>query len=413
MKKVLIWDDFPLQNMGGPMGYCFQIHEYLKTYPTEQITFLSDLLPEDQRTVWNKNTETVEPVLTGKYRILNAVGLLKPYLFLADLKNSFKGFYAIRYRKGGKSLPSYINLNDYDFIHFHWTKDLSTFKHEHPDYKGKLILTSHSPSPISEEVFAHLPAWKKWLFWDIEFRHECQTYDLADYILFPCEGAREPYEKYPRMKAAMTRNNNKFVYVPSAILDLKVNEETMQKYSDLGIPENSFVITYFGRHNHVKGYDILKEIGAKLLDRYQNLYFLVAGNVEIEPLQHPRWKELGFIRNANELMLQSNLYVLPNRETYFDLVTLEVLRAGVPVVLSDTGGNRFFHKYSDDETVGMKFFGIDDIAMAVRHIETIIDTRSGDIAAYIKMKAANRRLYLENFTVDRFVGRYTDIINNL
>ena len=38
MKKVLIWDDFPMSNIGGPMGYCYNIHEYLKDHPKKQLT---------------------------------------------------------------------------------------------------------------------------------------------------------------------------------------------------------------------------------------------------------------------------------------------------------------------------------------------------------------------------------------
>lgn len=413
MKKVLIWDDFPLLNMGGPMGYCFQIHEYLKEHPTEQITFLSDLLPVNLRTTWENKSPNEEKPLCGKYRILKALGVLNLYKSMADLKNGIKSFYFARYKKGCKKIPSYINLNQYDYIHFHWTKDLSTFKYEHPEYKGKLILTSHSPSPISEEVFASMKPWQKKLFWHIEFKHECQTYDMADYLIFPCEGAREPYEKYPQMKDAMTRNNHKFIYNPSAILDLKVNIDSMQKYSDFGIPDNAFVITYFGRHNKVKGYDILKEIGARLLEKYSSLYFLVAGNIDIEPLRHPRWIELGFIKNANELMYQSNLYILPNRETYFDLVTLEVLRAGVPVILSNTGGNKFFHQYSAQETYGVNFFEIDDVEKAIREVEDIIMKRENDIVEYSKMKSLNRNLFLSYFTIDKFVGRYLNTINRL
>lgn len=414
MKKLLIWDDFPLKNMGGPMGYCFQIHEYLKQYPSEQITFLSDLLPENERTVWdfdNKREDVVPPA--GKYKLMEKVGLLGSYLFLAKLKNSFRGFYKERYRKGGKIIPASINLNDYDFIHFHWTKDLSTFKYEHPEYRGKLILTSHSPSPISEEVFAYMKRWERRLFWNVEFRHECETYDLADYIIFPCEGAREPYEKYPEMKAAMTRNNHKFIYNPSAILDLKINQDTMQKYSDIGIPEDSFVITYFGRHISVKGYDILKQVGEILLNKYQNLYFLCAGRGEIAPVQHPRWKELGFINNANELLSQSSLYILPNRETYFDLVTLEILRAGIPLVLSETGGNKFFHGYEESETLGMKFFDVNNIDELVVMVESVIKLRKDKPAAYQQMRIANRNLFLKYFTIDKFVNRYIDIINTI
>ena len=42
MKKVLIWDTFPLENIGGPMGYLYNLHEYLKEHPSAQITFLSN-----------------------------------------------------------------------------------------------------------------------------------------------------------------------------------------------------------------------------------------------------------------------------------------------------------------------------------------------------------------------------------
>lgn len=31
--KVLIWDNFQLKNIGGPMGYCYNIHEFLKKHP--------------------------------------------------------------------------------------------------------------------------------------------------------------------------------------------------------------------------------------------------------------------------------------------------------------------------------------------------------------------------------------------
>lgn len=412
MKKVLIWDDFPLKNMGGPMGYCFQIHEYLKEHPTEQITFLSDLLPENEKTVWDFDYVPSEHI-GKKYDILKRLHIYKPYIFLADLKNSLRSFYFNRYRKGCKQIPTSIDLNKYDFIHFHWVWHLSMFKYAHPEYNGKLILTSHSPSPISEEVFANLEPWKKKLFWNIEFSNECKTYDKADYIIFPCEGAREPYEKYPKMKSTMHRNNHKFIYNPSAILDLQVDESKMQRYSELGIPSDAFAITYFGRHISVKGYDVLKQVGTALLDKYPNLYFLCAGRGEISPLQHPRWKELGFINNANELLSQSSLYILPNRETYFDLVTLEILRAGIPVLLSNTGGNRFFHHYRVDETMGMKFFDIDDIDSLITLVEEMIRIKMSDNSLYCRMKQANRVLFVNNFTIDKFVGRYIEAINSL
>lgn len=39
--KVLIWDNFELQNTGGPSNYLYNIHEYLKDHPNNSIVFLS------------------------------------------------------------------------------------------------------------------------------------------------------------------------------------------------------------------------------------------------------------------------------------------------------------------------------------------------------------------------------------
>ena len=394
MKKVLIWDEFKMSNIGGPMGYCYNIHEYLKENPTDQITFLSDLLPSENR------------------KEVNATNKVKKKGVLYDFFYTCITFLFCHYRLGGKKIPSSIDLNEYDYVHFHLTNNAAKFLRNYNGYRGKTILTSHTPCPRTIEVFANQPKWKK-IFWNLEMRREAQTYSEVDYVMFPCKDAREPYEKYPIMKRAFEKNDKKFFYNPSAILDLKINEETMQKYSQLGIPDNAFVITYFGRHISVKGYDILKQVGNALLDKYPNLYFLCAGKGDIEPLKHPRWKELGFIHNANELMAQSSLYILPNRETYFDLVTLEILRAGIPLILSDTGGNKFFKELPSNETEGMHFFNIDDVVGLINKVVKIIEIKRNSPLIYNKFKIDNRNLFLKYFTIDKFVNSYIDIINNL
>lgn len=42
--KVLIWDNFPLKNIGGPMGYCYNIHEFLKNIPIIRLLFFLIIL---------------------------------------------------------------------------------------------------------------------------------------------------------------------------------------------------------------------------------------------------------------------------------------------------------------------------------------------------------------------------------
>lgn len=44
MKKILIWDkSLTLKDVGGPSGYLYNLKEYLKEKPCNQITFYSDV----------------------------------------------------------------------------------------------------------------------------------------------------------------------------------------------------------------------------------------------------------------------------------------------------------------------------------------------------------------------------------
>ena len=242
---------------------------------------------------------------------------------------------------------------------------------------------------------------------------ECDAYDKTDFVMFPCPGARDPYEKCATMREAFVRNNKKFFYVPSSIVDYHPNPIFQQKLSDFQIPNDAFVITYFGRHNQIKGYDILVKIGMQLLEKYPNLYFLCAGNGPIPPPQHTRWIELGFINNVDDLLPQSSLYILPNRETYFDLITLQILRAGVPIALSNTGGNTYFQELPKEETRGMILFEINEPDRLISIVEDMMNMKISSPKLFDELRQCNRRLYEKNFTLDKYTNNYLEVINKL
>ena len=412
MKKVLIWDLFPRLNIGGPLGYLYNVREYLLEHPTEQITFFTDLVLEKYG-----DAEWLNPTSPFKN---------EPKSRLGKLWRRLEGVYytsILPFRGLEFIVPKDININEYDYVHIHQVTHFQQFKQLFPDYAGKVIITSHSPCPFSDELIERAASEKAKLYKWIQFfkpamrryliSKECEAYDMTDYVMFPCAGAREPYEKDNEMRKAFTRNDNKFFYVPSAITDYRPDESVMQKLSDLNIPEDAFVITYFGRHNAIKGYDVLSQLGEKLLNKYPNLYFVCAGKGAIEPPQHPRWIELGFINNVDDLLPQGSLYVLPNRETYFDLITLQILRAGVPIVLSTTGGNVFFEELPLSETKGMTFFDINDEEQLKVIVEQLIQQKSNNPAAFKEMRQLNRKLFEQYFTLDKYVGKYLESINAL
>ena len=397
MKKVLIWDDFPLTNSGGPSGYLYNIHEYLKQHPNMQITYLSDFLA--QLGIYSVvEKEDNNPVsIIGKIR--------------AHLKLILKYSWGIFNNRTHIVIPL-EKLDKFDYVHFHNNPHLSQFKARYPNFKGKLILTSHCPCPWTDETLPRLPKYMRY-FRGLMLSKECRNFRIADYIMFPCKDAREPYEKCKEIKAVFKSREPAFFYVTSSIIDIVNNEKTIQSYASIGIPDDAFVITYFGRHNYIKGYDILKTIGEKLLDRYSNLYFLCAGRGEIKPLKHERWIELGFINNTAELLEQSDLYILPNRETYFDLVLLEILRSRTNVIISDTGGNKYFKQYPDNERKGITYFDIDNIEKLLELVSLCIEIKATDPEKYLLYGKSNRALFENQFTIDKFVMNYLESINAL
>lgn len=407
MKKVLIWDYFPLKNIGGPAGYSFNIHEYLREHPTSQVSFLSDIVKENA-----VNVEFDYPQFPQK-QYNSRIGQLWQQLYRIYFF-CFKPFLI-----KPNDVPLNIDINIYDYIHVHMVPHVSQVKRLFPRYRGKILLTTHCPCTWTEENMGHVARTESKLYRFLRtlkpliLSLENHAYESADYIIFPCKGAKEPYEKEPHIKHTFEKHSKKFLYIPTAIIDYHSDVKTMQRFYDFDIPKDAFVITYFGRHIPIKGYDILSSLGIKLLNKYPNLYFLCAGNGPIEPPQHPRWIELGFINNVDDLLPQGSLYVLPNRETYFDLITLQILRAGVPLVLSTTGGNKFFEELPLVETKGMTFFDINDEKQLETIVEQLIHLKSDNPKEYEKMRQSNRKLFERYFTLDKYISKYIESINAL
>lgn len=296
---------------------------------------------------------------------------------------------------------------EYDMIHFHSAEKMYLCRDFLNQYKGKVILTSHCPCGIYKERIDKLnPTDYKLMKKRIDKLEELDRYafDRADYIIFPCEDAEEPYfNTWPRY--ASIRKSEKYRYMPTGIMEChaKISREDYRK--KYNIPKDAFVIGYVGRHNEIKGYDDLKKIGEKILAD-PNTYFLIGGKEEpLKGIKHDRWIEVGWTSDPYSLITAADIFILPNRETYFDLVLLEVLSLGIPIALTNTGGNKYFKKY--DKT-GLKYFSTIKEGIAV-------------INEFKKMSSEERKqagqelsdLCRSEFSVKAFAGRYIQIITEI
>ena len=275
------------------------------------------------------------------------------------------------------------------------------------------VLTSHSPQLKSMEELEII--WdKKILEKEKNFIEKYKKYDYvafekADYIIFPCKEAMEPYEKDITMKKVLEKKMNekrrKFLLTGIEYKEIKRDDEYF--YKKYNIPKESIVVTYIGRHNKIKGYDLLVKAGKILLEKYENLYFIIAGKEDerIGKVSHPRWKEIGWTEEGFNLMKNCDLFILPNRETYFDLIFLELLSQNTTILCSETGGNKYFKKYNSEK---INFFESENINNLVVQFEKIYPKLKK-----LKENNSNEKIYFENFTVDIFGENYLKIMGEI
>lgn len=387
MKKLLIYyPEKELKPKGGPAGYLYNLKAGIDEWKEKNQLDIDISFYNNMPSSIENNAQLRKRI---PKRILEFRRALNDATFLK------------------KRFPIDKTMFEYDMIHFQSAEKMYLCRDFLSQYQGKVILTSHCPCGIYKERIDKLnPVDYKLMKKQIDKLEELDRYafERADYIIFPCEDAEEPYfntwPNYP-----MVRNGEKYRYMPTGIARCRAKIEREEYRKKYGIPEEAFVVAYVGRHNEIKGFGDLKMIGEAVLSD-PNTYFLIGGKEEpIKGLNHKRWIEVGWTTDPYSLVAAADVFVLPNQETYFDLVLLEVLSLGIPVVLSDTGGNKYFKKYGK---AGLKYFRtIEDGVSAINEFKNMPSEE--------RQLAGKELLDLceSEFSVREFAKRYIDIISEI
>lgn len=390
MKKVLIYlYKNRLAPVGGQYGYNYNFYTVLEKNGIKNIDFLET----------EKGNATS---INQKVNKIQNKTLLKLVKILKSIVRNYMRLY-------GRTHKAVVDLNNYDIVHFHNVSDMYSCKDSLEKYKGKVILTSHAPNRPSLSVFQMLsPFEQKYMKWFYKrmFDMDVYAFNRADYIVFPCPEAEEPYyNNWDYYKEFKKSNSHKYIYIPTGInpCSPKVGKsEVRQRY---GIPEEAFVFCYVGRHNEIKGYDTLKELGLELL-KDKNVYFLVAGKEEpIKGLEHGRWIEVGWTNDPHSIICASDVFILPNRETYFDLIMLELISLGAIVLCSHTGGNKFFEKYKPNGIIQYS-----TKQEAIVKAQELMKLTNDDKK---KLQNYNVKMYKEYFTSEVFTSAYLEFLDKI
>ena len=392
MKKVLIYlNENSLAPTGGSIGYNYTLKKGLQEIDNEgiEIEYLQG--------------KEVSADINNRVKNVKAAGLKK----LITISKSVVKKGLMMY---GPSHKAKVDLSVYDAVHFNRTIDLYWAKDSLRDYKGKVILTLHSPTMPCKQMISMLTNFeKKYMKWFYAKLPDIDNYAInrADNIIIACEEAEEPYyHEWPGYAEFHKKNKHKYVYMATGTAPksaLVTKEEMRKKY---GIPQDAFVISYVGRHNEIKGYDALKEIGKHLLDANDSAYVFIAGTEgPLYHLEHNRWIEVGWTKDPGSVIQASDVFVLPNKETYFDLVMLEVLSLGQIVVASYTGGNKYFAKY---ENSGIFLYSNNTEAENISN--TLI--KMSEVERN-ELRKKNLELYKAEFTNEAFAKRYIDSLHKI
>ncbi|MCI6229141.1 MAG: glycosyltransferase family 4 protein [Clostridiales bacterium] len=302
-------------------------------------------------------------------------------------------------------------LNQFDIIHFHRTSDMYKQRKSLENYRGKVIVTSHSPVPLAQELLAASATGVELAYMKHNLKKfqemDSWAFRNADYIVFPCEDAEEPYylnwEEYADIHEQRKAH---YRYIPTGISDISVSADRSSVRDKFGISNEEFVVVYAGRHNEVKGYDSLKRIGERYLSNHRDTRFLIAGTEgPLMRLDHPKWTEVGWTREVHNIINAGDVFVLPNKFTYFDLIMIEVLALGKIVVASRTGGNKFFEKAGVEGV-----FLYDTEEEACDALDRIKEMSSVQREA---LGQKNRLFYENHLTSEKYVDSYLALLNDV
>ena len=409
--KILIWDkDFSLKDSGGPAGYLYKIHEHLKQHPADEIIFYSDVFAS--KGVHESRRRTIGRIVTGRLPLSVLWGHLIRRLTERHFKNIHTLFHAYYY-VASLTEEEIALIDSVDYVHFHI---LSSVLRYYPYLKNsgtKTILTTHTPEPNILEMEGYMPSVKsltrfKWIKNKL-LKREAFSYEAVDYIMLPVRTAQEAYTTDCRiLKETFSKLQDKIFYVPTAVQEtFAINEDKRREYERL-LSSRSFKVCFIGRHNHIKGYDKLQEIAKACWQEKRDITFVVGGlEKPMTRLNDSRWIELGWV-DTNALLENIDVFVLPNKQTYFDLILLEVIRQGVPCVISKTGGNKWF---IDRKIKGIYGYEYDDIHTAANLIVQLSDQINTE--EWTDIRSSCQVEFKKNFTLGKYIGSYLSRIKSL
>ncbi|WGM31828.1 glycosyltransferase family 4 protein [Brevundimonas sp. NIBR11] len=399
--KVAIYERYRLrQGASGPPGYLWYLRCGLETLGDDSIVFLEgDTATAPNRPPPSRLMQRLRDVSPGLWRLAKSYG---PSELRRQVIDATRNVAELR-------LPDWAEVElrdgDFDLIHCHCVED-AVRAHNSLECLGlrdrtRIITTVHSPEPPYLESLAGFHGHGLHRSLERTAERGLKTIDdtavrVSDGFIFPAAEAIEHFASWSALTKALSEKPLRYV--------LTGITESAQTPSTYPLPAGRLKLMFAGRHNEVKGYDLLSS-AAPLLERHDAVMVVAGAAGPLPTPEHPRWCELGWISNARSVMSRCDAFVLPNKATYFDLVALEVLAAGRMLIASRTGGNKVLERLSD----GVLLFDPTEAGLRGA-LEEVAALDANELA---RRGASNRAAFDRHFTATRFAEKYLVAIRSL
>jgi glycosyltransferase involved in cell wall biosynthesis len=378
---------------GGPSGYIANLKKGLKAINEEsKVKIISNENTKSNNTIKSKRNSFLKPLL-GRSSII----IEKLY------ERSLIKFRDISIRDQIRR----TKFESQDIIHVQSVLDYYAIKKNY-SITGKIMLTPHTPESIADEIVNSLrykfanPNLKLSNLRGKLKKIEEEVFRDCKYFIFPSKESMEIYSTFIENFYDIMKNK-KIYYNPTGCekLNYRLNRhEFREKYN---IPQDAFLVSYIGRHTKIKGFDILKEVAKEINKIDKNIFFVSGGIGDIKS-ESENFIEIGWTDDPGSVVNASDLFILPNRNTYFDLVLLEVLSIGTPVLASNTGGNKSVAKLTN----GVKLFESENVKELISNVLYLKNNK--DICNI--MRKDNFTCYKNNYTLEGFAERYIKILDD-
>ena len=150
----------------------------------------------------------------------------------------------------------------------------------------------------------------------------------ADFIVFNSNWTKSKFLK----DLSISDNDSKIKVIPQSTSKVKIDFSKKKK-----------IISFVGKLNSAKGYDIFGEAIIKILNKHKEWSAIVIGNEPRQKLfyEHERLKNIGFKDNKYVLrkLKQVSISIIPSRwDEPFGRSSLEAASRGCAIIRSDKGG---------------------------------------------------------------------------